>query len=160
MSNYWTADGSAGGWPGGWTADGWPTSGIPWTADGFVTPFTGGGGAGGGSTGGHGGGHHSGGGFHRKRRKFKPFKRLDQIVKELGAGDLQDAYEELSEAGNGEAAGSIVRAHAKSEAAIPQAATIDWDAMQKDAVATGKLMTLWHKRQIDMDDEDFWLLGE
>lgn len=152
-----TADGYSG-WPSPVTADGWPISGIPVTADGFVTAFTGGGGSGGGGGGGaHGGGGHGqdGGGFHKRRLKRPPFKRLDDILKNLGTPEV---YEELSVTDKRDEAATIVRAHAKSEAAVPQRAAVDWNALANDAKATGALMALWHRHQIDMDDEDFWRL--
>lgn len=163
MSTYWTADGSAGLWPSAWTADGWPTSGIPWTADGFVTPFTGGGGAGGGSGGsghGGGGGHghgQFGGGFNRRKRtKDRPWRRLNDVFSDRPAPEI---YAELAASKKAAEAAQIVRPHAKSEAAVPQVAAVDWNAVSRSADATGQLMALYHRHQIDLDDEDFWILG-
>lgn len=160
----WTADGYAGGWPGGWTADGWPTQAIPWTADGFVTPFPGGGGSGGGGGGGQGGhgggGHHGhglGGGFNRrKRKKERPWRRLNDVFSDRPAPEI---YEELSRSDKADQAAQIVRPHAKSEAAVPQVAAVDWNALASSADDTGRLMALYHQHQIDLDDEDFWILG-
>ena len=160
MSVQWTLDGWCG-WPGGMTLDGWPDASTPCTLDGFVIPYPGGGGAGGGGggNGGHGGGGgHSGGGFHKKRRERAPLIPLHRIVSDLGAPEV---YEELSGTDKRDEAASIVRAHARSEAAVPQVAAVDWNALHADAHSTAKLMALWTRHQIEQDDAEFMrLLGD
>lgn len=148
MSVIWTLDGWCG-WPSTVTLDGWPTQATPCTLDGWVTPFTGSLPGLGGLSGG------GGGGFHKRRFKRPPIKRLDDILKNLGAPEV---YEELAATDKRDEAATIVRVHAKSEAAVPQLAVVDWNALANDAKATGALMALWHRHQIELDDEDFWRL--
>ncbi len=148
---------TADGWSGGFTiatADGWPALGAPVTADGFVTPT---GPIGGGATQGWGGG----GGFHKRKRKPRPFYRLDDILSGKAEILAREAYEELHATNKAEQAGEIVHTFAKSESATPMVAAIDWKALNANAEATGKLLRLWHEHQIALDDEDFFrLLGD
>lgn len=95
-----------------------------------------------------------GGGFHKGKKRRKRHKHVDEIL-----SDIEKIYADLQDTPQRQTAGEIVRPYAATDAKVPQPVSVDWVALERDAQKVAALMALWHQHQIDMDDEDIFLLG-
>jgi hypothetical protein len=91
-----------------------------------------------------------GGGYYGKPSYTK--KRFDKRLEELIDADVREAYAQMHGPAAEEAA-DVVRPFAKSEAAIPTVAAVDWKAVRRDVDAVKQLLAIY-RRHLDLLDDD------
>ena len=97
-----------------------------------------------------------GGGGGKRIKRWKKYRHIDCILEDVTA---QVVYNKLRKTPDRVLAANVVREYAATNAQVPQAKSIDWAAVSRDAAVVGQLLALWCEREIEDDDSDAYFLG-
>lgn len=97
-----------------------------------------------------------------KRRKPKLNAQIDKILDDVVA---EVVYKSLATTDKKKAAGAVVKPYSETpRKSVPEPATVDWNALTRDADAVGALLQMWRaierERELDDDEESWLLLGD